>query len=178
MLGKKKRNLDVDGLYDYAIRLLGGRALSSGEVREKLRQRAADPADVEPAMSKLKEYGFLNDARFAENYAAARRDNQGFGQFRVTQDLRKRRVAPPVAGKAASDAFAEVDEASHARRYLERKYRGKDPAQFFAEEKNLASAYRRLRVAGFSSGVAIRVLKEFAKNTTELESLENEEPSE
>jgi regulatory protein len=178
MLGKKKRPLDANELYDYAIRLLGGRALSSGEVREKLRQRAAQPLDADAAMAKLKEYGFLDDERFAENFAAARRDTQGFGRFRVTQDLRKRRIAPAVAGKATTDAFAEVDEAEHARRFLERKYRGKDPAQFFSEDKNLASAYRRLRVAGFGSSIAIRVLKEYAKSAVDLESLENEEPIE
>lgn len=178
MLGKKKPALTAGELYDYAVRLLGGRSLSSGEVREKLRRRAADPADVDSAMMRLKEYRFLDDARFAEGFAASRRDNQGFGQFRVTQDLRKRRVAPAVAGKAASEAFAQVDEAAHARQYLERKYRGKDPAQFFAEEKNVASAYRRLRVAGFGSSIAIRVLKEYAKTASDLESLENEEPSE
>jgi regulatory protein len=174
----KKRQLDADALYDYAIRLLGARALSAGEVRERLLRRAANPDAVEPAIRKLKEYGFLDDARFAENFAAARRDNQAFGPFRVTQDLRKRRVAPALASEAARQAFAEIDEAAQARRYLERKYRGKDPAQFFAEEKNLAAAYRRLRMAGFGSGVAIGVLKQFAKNAAELESLEDGEPSE
>lgn len=178
MLGKKKQALDREGLYAYAVQTLSGRAHSSGELREKLRRRAADPADVEPLIARLRELKFLDDARFAESFAAARRDNQGFGQFRVTQDLRKRRVAPAVAGKAASEAFAEVDEAEHARRYLERKYRGKDAATFFAEDKNLASAYRRLRVAGFGSSVAIRVLKEYAKNAADIDSLENEEPSE
>lgn len=177
MLGGKKRPLSGDELYDYAIRLLGGRALSSAEVREKLRARAADPANVDAAIRRLKEYGFLDDARFAENFAAARRDNQGFGQFRVTQDLRKRRVAPSVAAKAASEAFAEVDELAHARRYLERKYRGQDAA-FFSQDKNVASAYRRLRAAGFGSSVAIRALRDYAKNAEVLDALASEEPSE
>lgn len=178
MRGAKKRPLSGDELYDYAIRLLGGRALSSAEVREKLRARSADPANVDAAIRRLKEYGFLDDARFAENFAAARRDNQGFGQFRVTQDLRKRRVAPSVAAKAASEAFAEVDELAHARRYLERKYRGQDAAAFFSQDKNVASAYRRLRAAGFGSSVAIRALKDHAKNAELLDALASEEPSE
>lgn len=175
---KKKRSLTGDELYGYAIRLLGARALSSAEVREKLRARAAGAADVDAVLRKLNEYGFLDDARFAEHFAAARRDNQGFGRFRVTQDLRKRRVAPALAEKAAAEAFAEVDELEQARRYLERKYRGKDAAAFFAEQKHLASAYRRLRLAGFGSAAAIRVLKQYTKDAAALESLETEEPSE
>lgn len=178
MRGGKKHSLSGEELYNYAIRLLGARALSSAEVREKLRARSADAAAIDAAVSRLKECGFLDDARFAENFAAARRDNQGFGEFRVTQELRKRRVAPAVAAKAASEAFAEVDELAHARRYLERKYRGQDASAFFSQEKNLASAYRRLRAAGFGSSVAIRALKDHAKNAELLEALASEEPSE
>ncbi len=178
MLGRKKPVLDLEGLYNYAVRLLSGRALSSGEVREKLRQRAADAADVDGVIARLKDYKFLDDTRFAEGFAAARRDNQGLGQFRVTQDLRKRRVAPALAEKASADAYSEVDETAQARQFIERKYRAKDLPTFLAVEKNMASAYRRLRTAGFSSGIAIRVLKDFTRSAEALESLENEEPIE
>ena len=176
MLGRKKRALEESELYDYAVRLLSGRALSSGEVREKLRQRAVPDADVESVIAKLKEFGFLNDERFAEGFATARRDNQGFGKFRVSQDLRKRRVAQTVAERATADAYSEVDEAEQAKKYLERKFRGKDLPQFLAIEKNAAAAYRRLRTAGFGSGIAIRLLKQYTRSAGDLESLENEEP--
>lgn len=177
MLGRKKRTLNDGELYDYAVRLLGGRSLSSGEVREKLRQRALPDADVDAVIRKLKEYRFLDDDRFAEGYAAARRDNQGFGKFRVNQDLRKRRVAQTVAERATTEAFSQVDETEQAKQYLERKFRGKDLPQFLAVEKNAASAYRRLRTAGFGSAVVIRLLKQYAQSADDLESLENEEPS-
>jgi regulatory protein len=88
------------------------------------------------------------------------------------QDLRKRRVAPAVAETAAREAFAEVDEAAQAKAFLERKYRSKDLAVFLREEKNAAQAYRRLRVAGFGSGTAIRVLRTFTPRADELESIE------
>jgi hypothetical protein len=42
------------------------------------------------------------------------------------------------------------------------------------DEKHLASAYRKLRYAGFGSGNAIRVLKRYAERADELESLEDE----
>lgn len=165
----RKRKLNTEELWTYSLRLLSGRSLSTGEVREKLRNKADQGADIEEILARLKESGYLNDQRFAEGFATARRDFEGFGQFRVMQDLRKRRVAPAVAERAASDAFSEVDEAEQAEKYLERKYRGKDLPTFLAEEKNMASAYRRLRTAGFGSGTAIRVLKRFSKRAEELE---------
>lgn len=134
----------------------------------KLRARASDPADIEPTLARLKEYGYLNDERFAEAYATARRDNQGFGRFRVVQDLRKRRVAGGLAEKASATAFAEVDETTQALAFVERKFRGKD----LTEEKHLASAYRRLRAAGFGSGAAIAALKRFNARAEEIEEVE------
>jgi regulatory protein len=161
----KPQPLDREKLWTYALRLLGGRALSAGEVRAKLRARAAAESDVEPTMARLKEYGYLDDARFAEAYAAARRDNQGFGRFRVMQDLRKRRVAGAVAEKASTQAFAEVDETAQALAFIERKLRGKN----LSDDKNLANAFRRLRTAGFGSGAAIAALKRFNARAEEIE---------
>ena len=100
MLGKRPpKKLDADGLWGYSLKLLGGRALSTGEVRQKLISRAENEADVELTISKLRDYGYLNDTRFAESFATWRRDNEGFGRMRVLRDLRQRRVAPNVAGE-------------------------------------------------------------------------------
>src|SRR5689334_11417812 len=88
--------LDATGLWDFALKSLGARGMSAGELRQKLRRRAAAASDVEQVIVRLKEYGYINDAQFAETYATARRDTQGLGKMRVLQDLRKRRVAPGV----------------------------------------------------------------------------------
>lgn len=169
MNSRKARLLDRDGLMDYALRALTGRAYSIGELRLRLQKRAADTADIDGVLAKLKEAGYLNDRRFAEAYAAARRDNQGFGRMRVIRDLRQHRVAPQVAERAAADAFQDADETAMVEQFLKRKYRSVSLPAFLAEEKNLAAAYRRLRVAGFSSGASIGVLKRFAARAEELE---------
>lgn len=158
----------------YALRSLGARALSIGELREKLRRRAEHAEDVEKALAKLRESGYLNDARYAESYATARLENEGLGRTRVLRDLRRRRVAPALAEKAVAKTFAGTDETELIEAYLERKFRGKDLPSWLAEEKNLAAAYRRLRYAGFSSGNSIRVLKRYAQRAEELEGLEAE----
>ena len=176
-LKKQPRKLEAEALWIYALKLLGGRALSAGEVREKLRAKAEDPASVDGVMARLNDHRFLDDARFAEGYAASRRDNEGFGKFRVLQDLRKRRVPGAVAEQKAAEVFADVDETAQARQYLERKYRTKDLPVFLAEEKHAAQAYRRLRTAGFGTSTAIRVLKSFTPRAEELESLDLEEPA-
>lgn len=163
------RKLAGEELFGYALRLLAGRALSAGEVRTKLRRKAEPDADIEALITRLRELGFLNDERFAESYATARRDSGSVGAARVMRDLRSRRVAPSVAEKAVQETFAEVNEADAVTAWLERKYRSVKLSEFLQDEKNLASAYRKLRYAGFSSSASIRALKQFASRADQLE---------
>jgi regulatory protein len=162
---------------EFALRALSGRALSTSELRERLRKRAAGAADVDAVIAKLKDAGYLDDRRFAESFASARKENQGFGRMRVIRDLRQRRVAPGLAEKAADQAFEGSDEAQLVGRYLERKYRNVELASYLSEDKNLAAAFRRLRHAGFSAATSIRVLKRYAAKADELEAMESEQDS-
>ncbi|MDP8978990.1 MAG: recombination regulator RecX [Acidobacteriota bacterium] len=172
MAGRKPKLLDRDHLYEYALRTLGGRAYSLGELREKLRRRAAAAEDIEGVLGRLKEHGYLNDKRYADNFAAARLENEGFGRGRVLRDLRQHRVAPALAEQAVQRVFQDTDEVALIESFLARKYRGKDLGKFLGEEKNLAGAYRRLRYAGFGAGTSIRVLKRYASRADELEGME------
>jgi len=170
--------LDSEKLLNVALRALGGRAHSSGELREKLRRRAQSDEDVDAVLAKLKESGYLNDRKFAEAYAAARLQDQGLGKLRVLRDLRQRRVAPKLAEQVTEQTYQQTNETDLIEEFLRRKYRGKQLAAFFQEEKNLAAAFRRLRYAGFSAGQSIRVLKRFAAQPEVLDALDSEEPDE
>jgi regulatory protein len=160
--------LDAERLWDYALKALGARALSAGEVRDRLRRRAANSQDVDAVMSRLRDYGALNDKQMAESYAVTRRENRGFGQARVLRDLQQRRVAPAVARTAVEQAFAGTDETALIEAFLARKYRGKNLAEYLREEKHLASVFHRLRYAGFRASPAIAVLKRYASRAEEL----------
>jgi regulatory protein len=173
---RKSKLLDAEALLNYALRLLGGRAYSMGELREKMRQRAERAESVDGVIAKLKETGYLDDRKFAENYAAARLENQGFGKMRVLRDLRQRRVAPQLAEKVTEQTFQSTDEIELIEAFLKRKFRGKQLGPFLKDPKNLAAAFRRLRYAGFSSGTSIRVLKRYSSQAEELDGLETDEP--
>ena len=171
---KPAKKLDVEGLLGYAARTLASRAQSSGELREKLKRRAERREDVDEVMRRLKDAGYLNDKRFAESFASWKRENGGVGKTRVLRDLMARRVAPALAKQTADAAYRQVDEIAMIEKFLERKYRGKDLGAMLTEEKNLASAYRKLRTAGFSLGNSIRVLKRYAAEAERLEEMEEE----
>ncbi len=179
MRERKPARLDAAALWEYALRVLAGRAHSSGELRDKLRRKAEHAADVDPTIARLKDYGYLNDRKFAESFAAARLENDGLGKTRVLADLSRRRVAPAVANQSVGKVYQDVDEEALAADFIRRKFRLAGKQNLFQEEKDLASAYRKLARAGFRPAVSVAVLKRFARNPDLLDGFEPpEEPSE
>ena len=166
---KKPAKLDGEKLWTYAVRALGARAMASGEIRTRLQRRAENPPDIDAVIAKLKEYGYLNDKKFAENYASARLENAGLGKQRVLRDLRQRRVAPPLAEKAVDDTYAGSDEVVLIEEYLAKKFRNVNLGLTLRDPAKLASAFRKLRYAGFSAGNSIRVLKRYSERAGEIE---------
>jgi regulatory protein len=169
---RKVRHLDNEHLWDYALKALGARAHSTGELRVKLQRRAARAEDVEEVLRRLKESKYLDDGRFAEGFATARLANERFGKTRVLQDLRQRRVAPALAEKTVKAVYEDVDEAALIEEWVRRKYRTAQREGLFQEDKDMAGAYRRLLRAGFRTDAIVRVLKKFAKNPELLDSFE------
>jgi len=157
-----RAKLAEDALFDYAVRSLAARACSSDELRFKLRQRAARISDIDPAIARLKDLGYLDDKRFAEMYTSMRVENDGFGRARVLSDLRGRRVTPKVAEQAVSRAFEDKNEHDMVAAYVERRMPSIVAGGHTGDERKLAAAYRKLRRAGFAPGAILIVLKRFA----------------
>jgi hypothetical protein len=61
---------------------------------------------------------------------------------------------------------------------VRRHYRSASREGLFQDEKELASAYRKLLRAGFTSGNIVRVLKRFARDPDLLDALEPPEETE
>ncbi|MGD1071518.1 MAG: RecX family transcriptional regulator [Bryobacteraceae bacterium] len=159
---KTVRKLAAEELFEYAVRYLGLRACSTDELKSRLRARAALVADVDAAIVRLKDIGYLDDRRFAESYAAARLENDGFGRMRVLTDLRSRRVPANLAEKAVERVFEDKSENDLIDAFIERRLPSLVGAGQIEDERILARAYRRLRRAGFSSAGTLAALKRMA----------------
>ena len=71
------------GLYDYAVKALGRAMRTEAELRRLMRTRV-EPGErgeavVNAVVARLKEYGYLDDAAFAETYARLRQENEKLG---------------------------------------------------------------------------------------------------
>jgi regulatory protein len=93
---------------------------------------------------------------------------QVLGKARVLRELKQRRVAPALAKESVDAAYSGSDEVEMIEAFLKRKFRTVKMAEYLAEEKHLASAYRKLRYSGFSSSNSIKVLKRYAERAEEF----------
>lgn len=159
---KAPRKLASEELFEYAVKCLGVRGYSTGDLRAKLAQRAAHSPDVDAAIGRLKDVGYLDDRRFAENFAQARVENDGFGRVRILSDLRARRVSGRIAEHAVEQALDGRNEADLIEAWIGRRMPSIAGGGAIEDDRVLASAYRRLRRAGFTSGAILAALKQRA----------------
>ena len=162
----KPRQFDSESaLYDAAIKILMRRAHSLHEMKQALERRCADTTLVKNVMARLRIAGLLDDARYAKQFARQRTEGRKQGKFRVARDLRARGVPDKHIEAALEEAAQQTDEAALVHQRIERKlrsFRGLDTSKKI-DEKKLASLYRSLLRAGFSSEVIRRELKSIAR---------------
>src|SRR5581483_6604885 len=168
---------DESELYEYAVGALARRMRSVAELKRLLRNRVEAETEIgqtmiELVIRKLKDQGYLNDARYAASFSSYRRDNEKFGRMRVITDLKAKGVHSEVIDKAIESTFDEVDEEQQPRAYLKRKRLQKPKAQ-----KQAARVFRQLTRAGFRSETIFTILKKWDVDEEMLSALEEEEPS-
>ncbi len=170
-----RRKLETESqLYEYAVGALGRRMRSVAELKRLLRQRVEPETEigqtlVELVIRKLKDQGYLNDAKFAATYSTFRRDNEKYGRRRVATDLKIKGVHSEVLEKAMDSTFAEVDDEKQAREYLRRK-RLKKPV----DKKQAARVFRQLMRAGFGAKTIFTILRKWDVEEDVLEILESD----
>jgi len=146
-------------LYNAATRALMRRAHSVHEMKDYLKARAENPEHGAAVLQKLKEHNYLDDARYARDFARVHAQSRRQGKFRIAQELRRRGVPDRHIEAALDSVFAETDEHALVRARLERKLRhlrgrasqnSANAANAPLDQKARASLYRSLLRAGFS----------------------------
>src|SRR5215469_18671688 len=103
--GRVRKIFTEDELYEYAVGALARRMRSVAELKRLLRNRVEADTElgqtlVELIIVRLKDHGYLNDAKYAAAYSSFRRDNEKFGRMRVITDLNIKGVHGDVIEKA------------------------------------------------------------------------------
>jgi regulatory protein len=169
---KPRPFLNEAGLFNYATLALGRQMRTEADLRRLMKQRV-EPGErgdavVETVVARLHEYGYLDDAAFAETYARLRQENEKLGVHRVRQDLQQKGVNKELIAETLEARYGQTNEEALARQHLERK-RIRKPEN----EKETARVMRRLVTAGFSTGVIYKILRQWEVPEEALSALDN-----
>jgi regulatory protein len=141
-------------LYAAALRALMRRAYSIHEMKEYLGRRAEDKSGVTVVVTHLREKGYLDDAKYARDYARLHAQSRKQGRYRISRELRARGVLDSHIEAALDSVFAETDETAVARARIQRKLTNlKGRSVGTIDQKKIASLYRSLMAAGFSADI-------------------------
>jgi regulatory protein len=141
-----------------AVKLLAAKPRSVEELRERLLEKGwADEAAVDYALAKLKEYGYLDDERFAFGFASYRVRQKPVGRQRLARDLQTKKVSKETADAALELVYQETPEEELIARAIEKRTRLRGRPTTRQETKSL---YDHLLRLGFSYDLIIRKVRE------------------
>jgi regulatory protein len=148
-----------------AVKLLAAKPRSVQELRERLLEKQwTDEAAADYALAKLKEYGYLDDERFAFGFASYRVRQKPVGRQRLARDLQTKKVSKETADAALELVYQETPEAELITRAIEKRIRLRGRPTTRQETKSLYDYLLRL---GFSYDLIIRKVREASDASVE-----------
>ena len=123
--------------FQRAVKLLAAKPRSIAELRERLAERCSSKAVIETVIARLREYGYLDDERYALGYASSKVRQQPIGRRRLELSLARKKVDRAVADDALDQVFAETSEAELLDRAVEKRIRLRGRPKTRAEAKSL-----------------------------------------
>lgn len=142
-----------------ALRLLGHRERSTAELAGRLSDDGYADSVIGSVITRLADYGYLDDARFAEDYTRAKH-LAGWGRRRIATGLSERGVDPEVAYRALDSHTPEAKEIERAQAAI--------GTLDVSDRKGSAKAFRRLVSRGFSYEVARAALERCTRDAQDL----------
>jgi regulatory protein len=115
-------------------------------------------------IAQLKALGYLDDRRFAAQFASYRSRVKHYGKFRVTRELRAKGLSDDDVEAAVAEIFGEQDEAEAARERIQRRLRNISRPY---SEKAIRRVYQALLRAGYSSDIIARELHKLCRINVE-----------
>lgn len=125
-------------LFQRAAKLLSAKQRSVEELRERLLSgRGATPELVETVIDRLREYGYLDDERFAQSYASLRIQQRPVGRQRLQRDLRLKKIDKQTVDNALDQVFEQTSENDLIDRAIAKRIRLRGRPKTRAEAKKL-----------------------------------------
>lgn len=142
---------------DFAFRSLDRRARTVLEIRQYLESKRVEAATIDEAVAELARQGYLDDARFASQFADDKRRLEQWGADRIERRLVARGISREVARAALADCDRE-SELDGALGVLRRRFPSPP-----CDARGHRSAYGVLVRKGYDPEVASDALRAYAR---------------
>ena len=152
-------------VFQRAAKLLAAKQRSVEELRERLLAgRGATKANVEEVIARLREYGYLDDAKFAQSYASLRLRERPLGRRRLQRDLWLKKVDKEAAESALDEVFEATPETDLIDRAIAKRIRLRGKPGTREDAKKL---FDHLLRQGFEFELVSEKVRALTKNESE-----------
>jgi len=139
-----------------AYRYLTIRPRSRKELADKLQDKEFSDPMIAAVLEHVTRLGYLDDGKFAAQWAASRIRSRGFGRRRLEQELRIKGISSDIIKDTLNTLLEEAPEADTARKEAEKKLRTLIRFEPQVRRRRLAGFLER---KGFSSDIIRTVLR-------------------
>jgi len=161
-----------------ALRMLARRPYSIAELRQALEKKYPEGGKVAEAITRLRELGYLDDRKFAEQYASSLAHNRAFGPHRLRRELKAKLVNHQEIEPAVERVYQEISAQVLLQQALEKKLR---TLRLPLTRSRFQSLCQSLMRRGFNAGdiiKAVRARRELDPVAEEVEAADLEGNSE
>lgn len=140
---------------EYALKLLSQRSYSEKKLTEKMLSREIDSAEIATVIVKLKEYGYVNDVKYAKDYVENAQNIKLSGPRKIYWALIKRGISKEIAKDAIDQTYDNDNEPEQVREIIG-KY-----AQSIPRDKLYERLMRRLIARGYDYALVKKEVQDF-----------------
>ena len=137
--------------FNNALDILSRRAHSRVELIRKLRRKYSEEA-VNTALERVEELGYIDDEKFAEDYAQHLYEEKHMAPYAISKELMLKGVDRDIVSRVVDEI--EFDPQEEIREILEKKYAGR-----LNDEKQIRKAYNALVRLGYKYSDIMSVLR-------------------
>jgi regulatory protein len=144
-----------------AVKLLAAKPRAVAELRERLLEKAGTNSEiVDRVIEKLKEYGYLDDRKYASDLALSRLRQRPQGKRKLQQTMSQKKLDREIRDEAINAAFEKLPETDLIDRAIEKRLRLKGRPETREETKKF---YDHLLRQGFDFDLIREKISDLAK---------------
>jgi SOS response regulatory protein OraA/RecX len=139
------------------LRLLTLAPRTRAQLADALRKRGIPDETADEVLGRFEDVGLIDDAAFARSWVESRHHGRGLASRALSAELKQRGVAPDEIRAAIDEQLSPDDEATAARRLIDRKLNSTMSLTPEQRTRRLAGLLAR---KGYPAGLAFRVIRE------------------